>query len=229
MILILKHIGSEGPGTLQDYLVEKKISFKTIELWKNEKFPENMDGVSGVVVMGGPMNVYEEDKFPFLKDEDEFIKKIIEKNIPYLGICLGAQLLAKAAGAKVYKASHEEIGWYKAFLTIDGSTDALFNHIPEEIDVFHWHGDTFDIPLGGVLLERGDIVRNQAFRVKKSAYGLQFHIEADEKIIDKWFNDPQTKNKYLNYLSEIKESYKKVAWQVYDNFIEIVNHSGGIK
>ncbi|MEK7846897.1 MAG: type 1 glutamine amidotransferase, partial [Nitrospinota bacterium] len=126
-VLVLKHISIEGGGTIEDYLKSNGWKIDIRELQDGDSVPSKID-YDGVVILGGPMNVYEEDKYPFLKDEDRLIKELIKKEIPTLGICLGAQLIAKAAGAKVTKnivrqIHQKEIGWYKVRLTEDGKKD----------------------------------------------------------------------------------------------------------
>jgi GMP synthase-like glutamine amidotransferase len=145
-----------------------------------------LDGVAGVVILGGPMNVYEEDNYPFLALEDAFIKMVLREKIPFLGICLGAQLLAKACGAKVTKSDYKEIGWFEVDLTPEGKQDGLFRGLPHTIPVFQWHEDTFAVPDGGILLGTSALCRNQAFRVGDSAYGLQFHTEVTPDMVKAW-------------------------------------------
>jgi GMP synthase-like glutamine amidotransferase len=187
MILVIKHISIEGPGIIGEFFNHTTQRIKTIDLEENDELPEDFSKIEAVIILGGPMNVYEEDKFPFLRDEDIFLKKAIRKEIPLLGICLGAQLLAKACGAKVKRASVEEIGWYKISLTEEGKKDALFKDIGKELDVFQWHEDTFEIPEGATLLATSDgTCKNQAFRFGKSIYGLQFHIEVTPKMLESW-------------------------------------------
>lgn len=219
MILIIKHIASEGPGTILDFIINNKLDYKILELNKGDALPKNLDGISHVAVMGGPMNVYEEDKYHFLRDENKLIKLVIEKEIPYLGVCLGAQLLAKACGAKAYKALVEEIGWSEVEISIDGKTDRLFENIAKKIKIFQWHGDTFDIPKNGILLAYGAQVVNQAFRVGKCAYGFQFHIEINFEILKEWFvNDLKLQNKFVGYYQTIKDNYDAIASEIYGNF-----------
>jgi GMP synthase-like glutamine amidotransferase len=117
-------------------------------------------------------------------EEDLLIKKAISRGVPVLGICLGAQLIAKAGGAKVWKGSKKEIGWYPVRLTKEGRDDPLFKGFGEMLTVFQWHGDTFDLPEGGVLLAKNDIY-NQAFKLG-SAYALQFHLEVTGEMISQW-------------------------------------------
>ena len=132
------------------------------------------------------MNVDEVEKYPHLAQEVEWIKQALAAGLPTLGICLGAQLLAKALGAKVYPNRVKEIGWYSAELTPHADRDPLFEGGGKQITVFHWHGDTFDLPPGTVRLAESKLCRNQAFRYGRSAYGLQFHIEMTAELIDSW-------------------------------------------
>jgi GMP synthase-like glutamine amidotransferase len=220
-VVILKHVKSEGPGTIKDYLEKESIPFEILELSKGDHLPEKLDDISAVVSLGGPMNVYEEGKYSFLKEENKFIQEIISSKTPFLGICLGAQLLAKTAGAKVYKASAEEIGWFKIDLTADGINDPIFKNVPDKLDVFQWHGDTFNIPNGAALLGKGDRVVNQAFRVGERAYGFQIHLEINATILKKWFVKDLALNDYLKYLLEIKQAYQKIANQIFYNFFSI--------
>ena len=165
--LVLKHVENEGPGFMGGLFAADRCRTSLVELWKGHDLPSHFGGISCVVVMGGPMNVYEEERYPFLKAEDIFIRNVVERGIPFLGICLGAQLLAKACGARVVKAPEKEIGWYKVRLTGWGRQDPLFHDI-EDPTVFQWHEDTFDLPEDAFLLAEGDVCRNQAFRVGTS-------------------------------------------------------------
>ena len=186
MVLIIKHVAIEGPGTLGEFFEDVHKKIKTIELWNGEKLPGSLADVEAAMVLGGPMNVYEEDKFPFLKEEDIFLKNALRQDIPVLGICLGAQLLAKAAGAWVTKAEQKEIGWYDINLTENGIDDQLFGGVDRQLRVFQWHGDTFEIPKDAKLLASSPICRNQAFGIGRYSYGLQFHIEVTEAMIKRW-------------------------------------------
>ena len=192
-ILIIKQVEQEGPGLIEDIFVESGWSIKTVELSQGEKLPSGFDETGALVLLGGPMNVYEEKKYPFLKEEESLIRKALVEEIPVLGICLGAQLLAKTCGAQVKKAPQKEIGWYKVEKTDDGKKDVLFNTGADRIQVFQWHEDTFDVPEGAVLLAEGKDCKNQAFRVGQNAYGLQFHIEVTEDMIRDWFQSGEEK------------------------------------
>ena len=185
--LMLKHINIEGGGIIEEYLKSKGWKIDRRELQDGDSVPPKLD-YDTIIILGGPMNVYEEDRYPFLKDEDKLIKEAIKKNIPTLGICLGAQLIAKAAGAKVTKNKVKEIGWYNVSLTDDGKKDSVIKGIGESFDVFQWHGDTFGIPENGTLLATAELCTNQALRVGKNIYGLQFHVEVTEGMIYEWID-----------------------------------------
>ncbi len=181
--LVVQNEACEPLGVFEDGLEETDIGCGHVRPFE-EALPENLDGYSGLIILGGPMNVYQEREYPFLRAEDVLIKEALEKNLPTLGVCLGAQLIAKAAGAEVKKGSKKEIGWYKIRLTEEGKKDQVFSMFREEFRVFQWHGDTFDIPNGAVKLAENGLY-NQAFRIK-NAYALQFHIEVTEKMIKDW-------------------------------------------
>lgn len=209
---MIKHIGIEGPGIIAEFFQNTAWQIETIELDKGEELPEVLFQIEALIILGGPMNVYEEDKFPFLKTEDTFIKKAIKKEVPILGICLGAQLLAKACGAEIRKAERGEIGWYKVILTEQGRQDALFQNINNGLDVLQWHYDAFQLPEEGKLLATSDLCKNQAFRFGKNAYGLQFHIEVTPNMVESWIkeyldsNDPA---KIIDSKNLLIDTYKK--------------------
>jgi GMP synthase (glutamine-hydrolysing) len=184
-VLIIKHINIEGPGLIEYSLRQEKIPYQILNLTPGIRLP-NLEKVTHIVLLGGPMNVYEEDRYPFLKDEDLFIKEAIQRGKTMLGICLGAQLIAKALGAKVSKAPVKEIGWYDVSLTEIGSQDPLFSNLPKTFSVFQWHEDTFEIPKGGKLIATSSPVPHQAFRYGEKVYGLQFHLEVTEEMIGEW-------------------------------------------
>ena len=232
MILIIKHIDIEGPGTLGDFLKCQGEPFQTIELGALEALPVSLSIFKAVIVLGGPMNVDEEDRFKFLKPENEFIKKVLKAEIPYLGICLGAQLLAKAAGAKIIKSPVKEIGWYQIELTTEGKKDPLFNGFRESDPIYHWHGDMFQIPSKGKLLAQARGCPHQALRVGRNAYGLQFHVEVTDKSIKEWCekycaNDlpgrPQLAQSMMDEYWEYKKTFDAQAQRLYQNFLGIIN------
>jgi GMP synthase (glutamine-hydrolysing) len=184
-VLIVKHVEIEGPGLIEYCLKQEKIPCKILNLKKGIRFPK-LDGFTHIAILGGPMNVYEERRYPFLRDEDLFIKEAIRRGKSILGICLGAQLIAKSLGAKVFKAPVKEIGWYDVSLTKVGSRDSLFSGLPKTFPVFQWHGDTFEVPKSGKLIVTSDFIPHQAFRYGEKVYGVQFHLEVTEEMINEW-------------------------------------------
>ena len=184
-VLIIKHIEIEGPGSIEYCLRQERISYQILNLKPGIPLPK-LDDLTHIVLLGGPMNVYEEDRYPFLREEDLFIKEAIQRGKSILGICLGAQLIAKALRAKVFKAPVKEIGWYDVSLTRIGSIDPLFSKLPKTFSVFQWHEDTFEIPHSAILIATSSLVPYQAFRYGDNAYGLQFHLEVTQEMIHKW-------------------------------------------
>jgi GMP synthase (glutamine-hydrolysing) len=232
MILIVKHIDIEGPGTLGDFLKEQGEPFSIVELGAGQRLPDDPKAYKAVVVLGGPMNVDEEDRFPFLRPENDFIQKVLKAGVPYLGICLGSQLLAKAAGARVVRSPVKEIGWYQVQLTAEGKKDPLFKGFREDDPIYHWHGDMFQIPSNGHLLARARGCPHQALKVGSNAYGLQFHVEVTDKSIKEWCdeyceNDLPGRLDHAQSMMEDYWKHKKIfdaqAKRLYQNFLEIMN------
>ncbi len=225
-VLVLQHVASEGAGTIRDYMTANGIPFRFVRLYENEKLPQALKNIRSVFVMGGPMNVYEEDKFPFLKEENTFIQKLIQENIPMLGVCLGSQLLAKALGAKVMKAKAPEIGWGNVKFSPDGSKDPLFSKIgSSDLRVLQWHEDTFELPKGAVHLASSTAVPNQAFRYKDRFYGFQFHVEVDRPMLVEWFKDPKVQTPVLREYDEYKTKLAGITESIYQKFFALAGPS----
>lgn len=190
MVLVLRHVPHEHLGTLAPALRGAGLRYKYLDVWKRKaRFPPS-SAFRALVVMGGPMGVYEQDRYPFLKKEIALIRRGIAAGKPVLGICLGAQLIAAALGARVHPSARKEIGWHPIELTAAGQKDPLFRGWPRRPGVFQWHGDTFTRPPGTVLLAASPLCRHQAFRYKKNVYGLQFHIEVDAAMVREWLGQP---------------------------------------
>ncbi len=189
-VLIIKHVEIEGPGLIEACLKQEKIPYRILDLQSSARLPK-LDDLTHIALLGGPMNVYEEDHYPFLREEDLFIKEAIQRGKSILGICLGAQLIAKALGTRVFKAPHKEVGWYEVSLTEEGLRDFFFSDFPRRFPVFQWHEDTFDIPKGGKLIAISTSVPHQAFRYGENTYGLQFHLEVTEEMIRAWMQDEE--------------------------------------
>lgn len=227
-ILFVQHVKSEGPGLFKRLLNERNSPFYTIEIFSDEHFTLPSD-CRGIVILGGPMNVDEESKYPFLKEEKEFIRNVLKEEIPLLGICLGAQLIAQVAGGTVLKAKGKEIGWYPVALTEEGQKDSLFQGFPDSLEVFQWHEDTFEVPPQGKRLVTSHSCFNQGFRIGKRCYGIQFHLEADSKMIHHWLNS-EAEDQILSTVDSVKqETSEKISnclrWgrKLLLNYLQIVN------
>lgn len=223
-VLILKNTPSEGPGTIEDFLREKGIYYRIVDC-EREDIQETKD-FDALVMLGGPMSVNEEDTYPYIKKEITFVREFIAGGKKVFGICLGAQIMAKALGAKVYVGPEKEIGWYDIELTEDGIRDPMIKKLAvhpragdfwKRFKVFHWHGETFDIPQGAVRIAKSDVYPNQAFRYGDNAYAFQFHIEVKKDMIYEWLKGEavdmnqirkQTETHYEDYQGRAMNFYK---------------------
>jgi GMP synthase-like glutamine amidotransferase len=189
--LIFQNWEPEGPGIFADVLDQNAWGRKIVHLHRGEKIPSEWQSYDLLLVMGGPMNVYEEDIYPFLASETMAIQKALEKGMPVIGFCLGAQLMAKACGAKVVKGTQREIGWYPVQFTDHGMQDPLLKSFSREVCVFQWHGDTFHLPDRAVRLATSKDYLNQAMRIDTMSYGFQFHFEMTKEMIVEWIRTGQ--------------------------------------
>jgi GMP synthase (glutamine-hydrolysing) len=231
-VLVIKHVEQEGPGRLGDMFSSDGWDVKIVELGRGESLPPTLDGVAALIILGGPMNVYEESTYAFLKQEDRLITRALVDEVPLLGICLGAQLLSKTCGGIVTKSPAREVGWYHVDLTEAGKKDSLLQGLPGMIDVFQWHEDTFEVPEGGVLLAQGKKCRNQAFRMGNCAYGLQFHLEVTPEMVEQWMEGEAKKmhiEKILSDTKKVKERFQEQAGLFMDNFRRMVESSFRVK
>ncbi len=227
-IIIIQHAESEGPGVIAEFFARQNWAFEICDLSRGERLPGNFDEIGAVISLGGPMNVYDETDHPFLEDEDRFIIRTIVEEIPFLGVCLGAQLLAKSCAANVGRASMREIGWYNASLTGEGRKDILFRDIPGHFPVFQWHEDTFDVPEKGVLLAGGTPCAHQAFRVGQNAYGLQFHFEVTRDMIKTWCESGMidgVPDDLVTGFDDVREQFENVGAHLLTNFKSLVESS----
>ncbi len=171
-----QHVPFEGLGSIEDWISLNGHILTVTKLFEKADFPDISD-IDWLIVMGGPMNVHSEDQFPWLKDEKKFIRKAIDTGKTVLGICLGSQLISAALGAKVYKNAENEIGWFDIELTSVAQSGGLFFDTGNKMKVFHWHGDTFDLPRNAALLASSACTKNQAYIYKDKVLALQFHLE----------------------------------------------------
>ncbi|MBI2090013.1 MAG: gamma-glutamyl-gamma-aminobutyrate hydrolase family protein [Deltaproteobacteria bacterium] len=182
-IWVLQHIICETLGTIADALDGAGISYQYIRPFAGDPVPKEIGGASGLIVMGGPMGVYEQGAYPFLADEMHLIEKALRAQVPILGVCLGSQLLAATLGAAVTKGQRKEIGWYPVTLADSCKDDPLWSGVESPFIAYHWHGDVFELPTGATALASSALTRFQAFRYGQSAYGFLFHMEVTPLII----------------------------------------------
>jgi GMP synthase (glutamine-hydrolysing) len=189
-LLVCQHVPYEILGTLDPLLRDAGFRIRYVNFGRQPEAVPDISRYHGLVVLGGPMNCDQSHRYPHLTTEVELIQNAIENGKPVLGICLGSQLIARALGARVFKNPVKEIGWYELNPTDDGRRDPLFAKLQPSQKIFQWHGDTFEIPDGAVHLASSPDCRNQAFRYSDNVYGLQFHLEVDEPLINRWLNTP---------------------------------------
>ena len=190
-LLVFQHSAREPLGVFDPMLRRAGFRIRYVNFSRQPDQRPDVSRYNGLVVLGGPMNVDQADRFPHLTTEVAAIREALALGIPILGICLGAQLLAAALGANVRPHTVREIGWYPLNPTADAGEDPLCRHLGEQQHVFQWHAYTFDLPDGAVHLASTPTCPNQAFRHGDRAYGLQFHLEADEHLIQRWLHVPE--------------------------------------
>ena len=187
-VLSVTH-GPSVPGGVFDEAAEA--AGHTLERWQvpDGGTPDPAEAYEAVMVFGGSMHPDQDDRFDWLGNEEEFLGEVLAARVPVLGVCLGAQMLARAAGAGVRPASEPEIGWYEVALTSEGSSDPVLSALPARATVFQWHHYTFDLPQGGVELARSDIC-TQAFRLDgRPGWGIQFHAEVTYPMLSAWVDE----------------------------------------
>lgn len=176
----LQHVPFETPGSILPYLHDKGTQIHASHLYNGDELPA-VDDFDLLIVMGGPMGIYDDEEYPWLTPEKALIKAAIDMGKKVLGICLGAQLIADVMGSHVTKNIHREIGWFDITPSTELSNTILANTFPEQASVFHWHGDTFTIPEGAKSLASSDACQNQGFIYDDRVIGLQFHLEITQE------------------------------------------------
>ena len=187
-LLVLQHIACEHLGLIEPVLKECGQEFWYVRPFAGEDIPKDLTGWDGVIALGGPMSANDGERVGFIADELRLLTKVLKTGMPALGICLGAQLIAKAAGAQVTAGEEKEIGWYPLRLTEEGKKDRVLTGLPESFPVFQWHGETFDVPRGAVGLAGSERYSSQAFRLGEKVYGFQFHLETTQPMIIEWLD-----------------------------------------
>lgn len=219
-----QHVEFEGLGIIKKWINENNYELTKTALWKNESLP-NTDEFDFLIIMGGPMNIYEYDKYPWLKEEKIIIKEAIDNKKIVLGICLGAQLISDVLGGKVTSGLQKEIGWYP--LETFSTKNTLLAGIESKINVFHWHGDTFTVPSISKLLGRSDACKTQAFQFNDRVLALQFHLEMTKDSIDSIIENSrhelvkdsyvQTEEEVMKLSSKYLDSSNEYMYQILEN------------
>jgi GMP synthase-like glutamine amidotransferase len=187
--LVLQHIACEPPGVFEDVLRDRGATLDRVEVDEGERLPD-WRGYDAIVAMGGPMSATDDAELPWLTEEKQLIAEAVRAGTPYWGVCLGVQLLAASLGARVYAGPAPEVGVLPVTLTAEGRADEVFGGLPGELETVQWHGDTFDLPAGAVLLASSPAYAHQAFRFER-AYGVQFHLEISGGMAEEWARVPE--------------------------------------
>ncbi len=207
------HVPFEGPGAIERWAQDNGTQLVKVFLFDDEPLPALRTG-DLLLVMGGPMNVDEEQRYPFLREEKSYLREAIDAGHQVLGICLGAQLIAAALGAAVYPNGEREIGWLPIELSTEAKSSPFF-FFPPSLEVFHWHGDTFYLPEGARLIASSAACRNQAFVIGHGVIGLQFHLEATPEsaaeLIANGLDDLASPGKYVQSAEQITADRARFA------------------
>jgi GMP synthase (glutamine-hydrolysing) len=200
-VLVLQHISCEHPGVFSDVMRERDVEQVPVELDEGEPLPDWRE-FDAVLAMGGPMGACDDANHPWLGPEKQLVRDAVEGGRPFLGVCLGVQLLAAAFGARVYAADEAEVGLLPVELTPEGRQDPLFAGLDDSLVSLQWHGDTFDLPTGSTRLAQSPQVPNQAFRAGERAYGVQFHLEVTGEMAREWGAVPAYRHSLAETLGE---------------------------
>lgn len=201
----LQHVPFEDLAGIERWAQANYYTISASRLFQNEALP-NVYKFDLLVILGGPMNIYEADKYPWLTTEKKFIETAIREEKKVLGICLGSQLIADVLGARVFQNPDKEIGWLPITLTEKARNTQLFSELPQQFQVFHWHSDTFNLPQNAVHLARSEACENQAFLYGSNVLALQFHIESTNASIQRMVRheiDDITEGRYVQTPEEI--------------------------
>ena len=205
-IIVLQHINIEDPGYIKDLMLKDGVNLTTIELDEGEKIPTNLNKFDAMFCMGGPMDTYMEEQYPWLIDEKKKIKEfVVTLKNPYLGFCLGCQLLGEAVGGNVVKSSPSEIGIMDINFSTEKNNDGLFSSFPNKIKSLQWHSyevDNLQSNKDVVILASSPITKYQIFKYQNHAYGIQFHIEIKDTTVNEWGCVPEYKSALEKQLGE---------------------------
>jgi GMP synthase-like glutamine amidotransferase len=188
-VLVFQHDPLEDLGFFGEVMEKQGTEYRIVRLFQGEMPAEEWEDVSALIVLGGPMSMGEEARFPFLHWEKRIIRAAIDEAVPILGVCFGAHLIAAALGTQIFHGSFKEIGWTPISITPHGQVDSLLGYLPENATVFQWHGNGFDLPVGAIRLASSAHYGTQASRLGKTIYGLQFHLEVTPLMIERWLDE----------------------------------------
>lgn len=226
----LQHVPFEDPGQILVWAREHDWTVSSTHLYENDRLPQVND-FDFLVIMGGPMNIYEEKKHPWLMAEKRLIADAIEQGRAILGICLGAQLIADVLGTPVYKNKYREIGWFPVSMSAQAKESRNFSSFPESFMAFHWHGDIFDTPAGAVRTAFSEACPNQAFEFDGRVIGLQFHLESTSAGIEKlirYCGNEITDDKFVqsaNKMLSVTENVPKIN-QLMNSLLDTLTNQG---
>ncbi len=192
-LLVCQHVAHEILGTLNPLLKRAGFRIRYVNFARHPDARPSLDGYDGLVILGGPMSVNDSHRLAHLTTEMKLIEAALRRNLPVLGICLGSQLIAKTLGANVYPNREKEIGWYDVAPTDEAEDDPLLTAFEKSEKIFQWHGETFDMPRSSRHLAFSSRCAHQAFRYGQNVYGLQFHLEVDEPMIQRWLRVPDNR------------------------------------
>ena len=226
-VIVLQHINIEDPGYIKDLMISEGVKLTTVELDEGQKIPSDLSKFDGMFCMGGPMDTWMEKDYPWLIDEKKAIKEfVVSLKKPYLGFCLGCQLLGEVIGGKVVKSKPAEIGIMDINLSINRKEDQLFNQFPDKIKSLQWHSyevKNLESNIDVTLLASSPITKYQIFRYRNHAYGIQFHIEIKDTTVNEWGCVPEYKKALEKQLGD--NALKKFDKSAQDNLKNMNSYS----
>jgi GMP synthase-like glutamine amidotransferase len=217
-VQVLQHVAFEGIGSIEAWLSERGAAVHTTRFYQSPVLPEPRS-IDLVIAMGGPMSVNDEREHPWLKEEKAFIKEAVDRRCGVLGVCLGAQMIASALGARVFANAHKEIGWVPVQAVSTASDSFRF---PPQATVFHWHGETFDLPPGAIHLAKSAGCNNQAFQIGRNVIGLQFHLETTPETADQLIRHCREELVAGEYI-QTEQALRSVPVETYRNINRLMN------